>query len=217
MDFTDPAEPVRDRLLRSRPAERRAALHGRVLVGLLVQRPHLRRRDLARHRRLPTRSRASTSPRPRSSAAELGDVRSVQRAAAAARHVAGRACRWRGVPGPDGAGEPHPERARDQQVESVLRGSASAARMAAVAADLEADVRAIRAGARRRRGQVGEPRGGVAGAGCAAAVARGGGAPTGAPAAWEDRGAEAGSRARPLGRSTVGLPSPRTRTGSSWP
>ena len=42
----------RDRVLRSRTDRREAADHRRLLVGLLVQRPHLRLRDRARHRRL---------------------------------------------------------------------------------------------------------------------------------------------------------------------
>ena len=46
-------EPGRDRVLRSRSDRREEPDHRRLLVGLLVQRQHLRRRDRARHRHLP--------------------------------------------------------------------------------------------------------------------------------------------------------------------
>ena len=52
-DFTDSAQRERDRLLRSRPDQRRGDAVGRLLVVVLVQRQHLRRRDRARHRRVP--------------------------------------------------------------------------------------------------------------------------------------------------------------------
>ena len=48
-DFTDAAQPGRDRLLRSRSARRQEPDHRRLLVDLLVQRQHLRLGDRARH------------------------------------------------------------------------------------------------------------------------------------------------------------------------
>ena len=51
-DFTDSTKPVEIAYLRSRSARRQAALHRRLLVDLLVQRPHLRHRDRARAGRL---------------------------------------------------------------------------------------------------------------------------------------------------------------------
>ena len=51
-DFTDSAQAGRDRVLRSRADRRQEPDHRRLLVDLLVQRPHLRLRDRPRHRRV---------------------------------------------------------------------------------------------------------------------------------------------------------------------
>ena len=87
-DFTDSAQAGRDRVLRSRSDRREEADHRRLLVDLLVQRPHLRLRDRARHRRLQADAeRAPVAERDR-----RGDARPrerVQRAAAAEGRLAG--------------------------------------------------------------------------------------------------------------------------------
>ena len=86
-DFTDSAQAGRDRVLRSRADRREEPDHRRLLVDLLVQRPDLRFRDLARHRHLPAAAeRAPDAERDR-----RGDRRSsrrVQRADAAEGHLA---------------------------------------------------------------------------------------------------------------------------------
>jgi hypothetical protein len=94
-DFTDSAQPRRDRLLRPRPAGGGHAPHRRLLVRVLVQRLHLQLRDRARAgragaaaQRVPDRERArggearcaSTTSTPRSSSASSGRRASRSRA-----------------------------------------------------------------------------------------------------------------------------------------
>ena len=101
-DFTDSAQPGGDRLLRPRPDRRQEPDHRRLLVGLLVQRPHLRRRDRPRHRRVPAHAERRPE-RERAGGGQPGALRGVQQPAAAQGHLAGELRRRQGVPGPDGA------------------------------------------------------------------------------------------------------------------
>ena len=52
-DFTDSATPVEIAFFDRGPIDAKNLIARRLLVGLLVQRPHLRLRDRARHRHLP--------------------------------------------------------------------------------------------------------------------------------------------------------------------
>ena len=82
-------EAGRDRLLRPRSARREAADHRRVLVHLLVQRQHLRRRDRPRHRRVQAHAeRVSVAERDRRR--DAGAIRRAQYPAAGEDRVAGR-------------------------------------------------------------------------------------------------------------------------------
>ena len=78
----------RDRVLRSRPGGRGPADHRGSLVGLLVQRRHLRGRDRARHRRPAVEGRRAAVEE-RSRCGERGPPAGLQRAAAAASDLAG--------------------------------------------------------------------------------------------------------------------------------
>ena len=88
-------QPGRDRVLRSRAARRQAADHRRLLVDLLVQRPHLRLRDRARHRRLPADAeRVSVAERDRrrdAGADATSSTRSSSRGSPGRRHRSWRA------------------------------------------------------------------------------------------------------------------------------
>ena len=89
-DFTDSANPVENRVLRPRSHQRRALRHGRLLVGLLVPRLHLRRRDRPRPRR--PRAAAERAPdRERARGRRGGGARRVQRPAATPRRLDGAA------------------------------------------------------------------------------------------------------------------------------
>ena len=65
-DWTDAEHPEGDRLLRPRPDRFDAVQHGRIVVGVLVQRPDRQLRDRARSRRGRAHADASTSRRTRS-------------------------------------------------------------------------------------------------------------------------------------------------------
>ncbi len=86
-DFTDSAKPVEIAYFDRGPIDRGEPDPGRVLVGLLVQRPHLRFGDCARPRRVhPDAERVSVPGR--DCRRVRGPPRRVQRPAAAAAHVA---------------------------------------------------------------------------------------------------------------------------------
>ena len=93
-DFTDSAHAGGDRVLRSRADRREEPDARRLLVGLLVQRQHLRLRDRARHRHLqPDAERVPDAERDR-----RGDDdphRGAQHAGAAEDRRGRPRCRWR--------------------------------------------------------------------------------------------------------------------------
>ena len=87
-DFTDSAKPFEIAFFDRGPVDAKNLITGRILVDLLVQRLHLRDGDRPRRRRLQADAeRASVAERDRRRAARPGDR--VQRAAAAAGHLAG--------------------------------------------------------------------------------------------------------------------------------
>ena len=65
-DFTDSANPIEIAFFDRGPVDATQLMIGRLLVDLLVQRLHLRRRDRPRHRHLPPAAESSTSRRTRS-------------------------------------------------------------------------------------------------------------------------------------------------------
>ena len=95
-DFTDSAHPVEIAYFDRGPIDAKQLDHRRLLVHLLVQRQHLRRRDRPRHRRVPAAAeRVPVAERDRRG--DAGQGQRVQRAAAAARQVAGDDRRRQGV------------------------------------------------------------------------------------------------------------------------
>ena len=87
-DFTDAAKPVEIAFFDRGPIDAKAPALGRVLVGVLVQRPHLRLRDRARHRRVQAEAeRVPVAERDRRR--EAGPDRGAQYAAADEDHLAG--------------------------------------------------------------------------------------------------------------------------------
>ncbi len=95
-DFTDSAQPVEIAYFDRGPLDAEEPHHRRLLVGLLVQRQHLRRRDRPRHRRL--QADAERVPeRERAGGGQPGALRGVQLAEPAGGHLAAELHRRQGL------------------------------------------------------------------------------------------------------------------------
>ncbi len=98
-DFTDSTKPVEIAFFDRGPDQPDRAGDRRLLVVLLVQRPHLRRRDLARHRRLPAAAER-TPDRERDRRRQPGALPGVQLAEPADLRVAAELRRGQGLSRP---------------------------------------------------------------------------------------------------------------------
>ena len=118
MDFTDSANPTRDRVLRPRSGQHdHRAGPGRLLVGVLVQRPDLRQRDRPRLRRLrPGAEHRADRGRDRGRA--RGAAAAVQPAAPAADHLGAELRRRAGALRPAGT---HLHVHRDRNAQPAAR------------------------------------------------------------------------------------------------